>query len=250
MQIDPTRTKMIRIQYERQLTSLYKYFAKKHIPRLIQAVIEEQQKHKNQKHSMGITDDVDKYLDIRINGYILTPSKNITKHNITEAYTKGVKKANKDLQRGDSLIPLHELTPGDYEAITNLMEINFNRIKDCTTNMKNAITYSCTKGVMNGWGSDKIAYELMHNVEGNNNMGIVRARMIARTETINAYNTASETRYKSNGYTRKDMVWITAFDERTCDECVGNDEKTIETIGEIPPVHPNCRCSIALKTEE
>jgi SPP1 gp7 family putative phage head morphogenesis protein len=135
--------------------------------------------------------------------------------------------------------------PIDYQALILLQEINFNRIKDCTQAMQDAISYSCSKGVMNGWGPERMAQEIRRCIDGNQNMGIQRARTIARTEIISAYNAASETRYKAAGLTRDKMIWITALDDRTCEICAPRDGKTIAEIGEIPAAHPNCRCCIA-----
>ena len=92
---------------------------------------------------------------------------------------------------------------------------------------------------------DRIASAIRKGVDGNGSMGIVRARMIARTEVINAYNVGAKKRYEQAGLTEKDMVWITTFDERTCVICSGYDGMLISKTGEIPPAHPNCRCTIA-----
>ena len=245
MKYDPTRTRMLREQYSKQLTSLYSKFGKQIIEPLTKFV-QLQQQSKMQKKSMAVNFNIDKMLEISIEKNINQPSKKIISVNITQAYKKGARDAKGKIPKeNEPLTPNERLTPVDYEVIILLQENNYNRIKDCSNAMKNAITYSCTKGVMNGWGADKIAYEIRNNIEGNSNMGIIRAKMIARTEIITAYNQGAETQYKAAGLTRKQMIWITAIDERTCDECIGNDEKTIDEIGELPPVHPNCRCSIA-----
>jgi len=141
------------------------------------------------------------------------------------------------------------LTPLDWESLILLQDINFNRIKDCTLNMQNAITYSCNKGVLEGWGANKIAYEIRNNVDGNQNMGIVRAKMIARTEIINAYNQGKMNMYRQAGLTQYE--WLTALDERTCEECTELDGKVFDIgNGQVPPIHPNCRCTTLAVVEK
>jgi len=245
MKYDPTKTRSLREQYSKQLINLYSEFGKQIVEPLTMFV-QLQQQLKTKKKTMAINFNINQILEISIEKNINQPSKKIILKNIVQAYKKGSKNAkNKLPDENKPLIPSERLTPIDYEVITLLQENNYNRIKDCSNSMKDAITYSCTKGIINGWGADKIAYEIRNSIEGNSNMGIVRAKMIARTEIITAYNQGAETQYKAAGLTRKQMIWITAIDERTCDECIGNDEKTIDEIGELPPVHPNCRCSIA-----
>jgi SPP1 gp7 family putative phage head morphogenesis protein len=99
-----------------------------------------------------------------------------------------------------------------------------------------------------------------------------RAELIARTETLRASNRGSLEGYRQSGVVEK-LVWITFFDERTCPWCedmdgtvVGiddgffdqGDEYTIadkegedhtmtldyEAV-ESPPLHPDCRCTLA-----
>lgn len=87
-----------------------------------------------------------------------------------------------------------------------------------------------------------------------------RAEMIARTETMYALNQSTLQEYKDDDI--EYVEWLTAFDDRTCDEksgpeielpdgsvvygCEAMDGKIFK-VDEVPaiPVHPNCRCGIA-----
>jgi SPP1 gp7 family putative phage head morphogenesis protein len=239
MKHDPTRTKLMRIQYSSQLTRLFKKFRKETLNTLVESVVKEQEKRRSW------TDDTNYYLETQTTKFILTPSKDVIKRNIRRAYN-----ASKDKARREIPFELgKDMTPLDWESLILLQDINFNRIKDCTDNMRNAITYSCSKGVLEGWGANKIAYEIKNNVDGNPNMGITRCKMIARTEIINAYNQGKMNMYKQAGLTQYE--WLTALDERTCEECTDLDGKVFNIgNGQIPPIHPNCRCTTLAVVEK
>lgn len=70
----------------------------------------------------------------------------------------------------------------------------------------------------------------------------VRARMVARTETIAASAEGTLEGYMDAG--AEQVEFYTAIDERTCDDCMaehGREYKTGESSGVIP-LHPQCRC--------
>ena len=186
-------------------------------------------------------DDIDRYLNDYAESDILRPSESSIRRNIIKSYKRGRSRTAGSIL--DAKIAA-DLTRGDWIAITLLQDINYNRIKDCTTNTSNAIKYSLNRGVLEGWGTTRMAYEIRRNITGNQGMGIVRAKMIARTEVINAYNRASMLVYEQAGIPDSEIEWISAMEERTCDVCMGYDGKPISVIGEIPPIHPNCRCTI------
>lgn len=78
-----------------------------------------------------------------------------------------------------------------------------------------------------------------------------RAMVIARTETNRASNQGSLASYKASGLvTAKE--WLTAEDDLVSPECEENGEAgeipldaKFPSGDECPPVHPNCRCTIA-----
>jgi HK97 family phage portal protein len=76
-----------------------------------------------------------------------------------------------------------------------------------------------------------------------------RANRIARTEVLKASNEAT-----LQAYIQSDVVdakeWLTAFDERTSEECAELDGE-VQPLGkdftggiDAPPLHPNCRCTL------
>lgn len=87
-----------------------------------------------------------------------------------------------------------------------------------------------------------------------------RATTIARTETIAAANAGQQAAWQAAqraGLLPLDMkrTWITTPDDRLCPQCqavggqvVGIDEPFRTPLGAVmnPPLHPNCRCAVAL----
>lgn len=73
-------------------------------------------------------------------------------------------------------------------------------------------------------------------------VGINRAVLIARTETMRAVNDGVLDRYKKSDV--QYVKWLAAGDERTCPDCKDLDGK-IFPIDEVPPCpkHPSCRCT-------
>jgi SPP1 gp7 family putative phage head morphogenesis protein len=67
--------------------------------------------------------------------------------------------------------------------------------------------------------------------------------MIARTEIIRTYNQGAINQYKKVGVTK--WKWLTAYDDRTCEQCASLDGKIFKMGAPQPPLHVNCRCSVA-----
>lgn len=84
-----------------------------------------------------------------------------------------------------------------------------------------------------------------------------RADAIARTEIMDALNEGQQAAWMqaqddgvlTDGATKE---WITTPDELTCEYCAPMDGKTVPIGDEFsegdPPLHPNCRCTIAIGT--
>lgn len=126
-----------------------------------------------------------------------------------------------------------------------------------TTNKKLSATLN--EGVANGESIDDLA----SRVEDVFNMtDRSRSVLIARTETSRAVNFATGEAYRQSKVV-EGKQWLTAMDERTCDECESMDGKIVDVddnffdqgdeyrglvfdyddVGE-PPLHDMCRCTI------
>ena len=139
----------------------------------------------------------------------------------------------------------------------------------------NRHTQSLVRGVVaNGIAAGEPGNTIQRNIRGifasetAEDIGRYRATLIARTETIWAMNEGAVIGYKQSGVVSQ-VEWLTAQDERTCQFCEPMDGR-VQTLGtsfyemgtemegrdggllkftaepiEHPPLHPQCRCSLA-----
>ena len=126
-----------------------------------------------------------------------------------------------------------------------LMERNLGALKGLTDSMGNDIVRELTDGMAKGEGIQ----QLTKRIDGAVDVGIVRARMIARMETLYAFNASAKDRYRRNGIGT--VEWVAAMTANTCDRCRALDGKRFK-LGEEPdiPLHPNCRCTLIPIVEE
>ncbi|NLD32753.1 MAG: minor capsid protein, partial [Trichococcus flocculiformis] len=74
------------------------------------------------------------------------------------------------------------------------------------------------------------------------------ANRIAVTETARVQSETAQESFRKGGFEK--MIWITEMDERTCGVCGPMDGEIFDVDGaqiggELPPMHPFCRCSVA-----
>jgi SPP1 gp7 family putative phage head morphogenesis protein len=99
-------------------------------------------------------------------------------------------------------------------------------------------------GVALGEHPNRIARRMKAAMDGN----LVRARMIARTETLRAYRESTRRYYEENSKVVKSWIWHSALGVRTCAACWamhGREFPFSEPMG----THPNCRCAMVPKTK-
>lgn len=95
------------------------------------------------------------------------------------------------------------------------------------------------QGVAEGRPTDAITGDLRLR------LGVVKSRadVIARTESLRAYNTASNQYYAANGI---DLVlWYATADDRTCPICNARAGRIYKRASTNAPAHPRCRCYLA-----
>lgn len=243
---DPTRTKMLRLSYQRKLSNLFRIFRKNCIPKLSILIDSYYQKFtfSREKKLLGLQDDADRIIDDEIFRNIHRPAPEVIDKYITQSYRRGSERAAEELE-GYGIPVAKDLTFLDLEVLNDLKSRNFSLVRGATEDMKKEMLRIISDGVIAGRNPNDIARDLSKTVD---KIGIRRARLIARTEIIKSYNTAVATKYKSSGV--KKFRWLAAIDPRTCPECVRRDGRVFEWGEEMPPLHPDCRCTILAVVED
>lgn len=98
-----------------------------------------------------------------------------------------------------------------------------------------------------GWSNERLAAQIADSYAFSKD----RAMTIARTETQMASNGGAVNGYRASGVV-DGKIWLTAEDDLVSEECQENGDAgviglddTFPSGDDAPPVHPNCRCSIA-----
>lgn len=126
------------------------------------------------------------------------------------------------------------------KEVREILEVSVrNDIASLTADMQQVITRELIDGISAGEG----ARDLTRRLQDATGMERNRADIIARTETMEAFRQSSTDQYGRYGITEEE--WLTAHDDRVCDECAALDGKKFP-IGEAPRVHggtnARCRC--------
>ena len=237
MKSDPTRTKMLRISYEKMLIRKFKQFIHNIIP-MLKPVIKQQQNNMYTFATREIETIVDYELYVTVENHLNFDIERYT----NQAYKRGIGNAKTEIQRAShgQIIPSEFVTPLDVEAMNILRDNNVVLVKNVGYDSRKNIVRIINEGILQGQGIPKIARNLKKNIS---DLTSKRSKVIARTEIIRGYNQASINRYKNNGI--RMYEWLTAFDDRTCDDCAGMDGSRHPVDGGVrPPLHPNCRCTV------
>jgi len=174
---------------------------------------------------------------------------------IQSAYTKGLSQARADLIQAGVDVPNIAEIPGGIsgvfhqpfhaDAVGLIYSRVYSELEGVTAAMDQAISRHLAHGLAAGQGPYTIARDLVKDVD---NIGINRARTIARTEVTQTYNTAAINEYTSAERLLKEPIhvqWWTAGDDRVRAHHIERHaqiytkEEAYELIGE-----PNCRCAL------
>jgi len=165
--------------------------------------------------------------------------KTITSKYLEQGYKKGLFAAVNELKKAGIDISNYTYTTRDLETIKILQNNGFSLAKGLGDEVKKKMKTKLSELYLRGVSIQEMSKEIRAIEE----MSKYRADMIARTETIRAYNEAAVNQYKENEIEK--WIWITAIDERTCDECMALDGTEHTFDDERPPAHPLCRCAVA-----
>ncbi|MBC7128401.1 MAG: minor capsid protein [Thermoplasmatales archaeon] len=238
MKKEPTKTAGIRNNFTKELKRVFaKRFSR--LKKKLE-VIYNFQKIALKKSIKNLSiDDYFYYIDVEFSEEFEREIRAITSKYIEQGYKKGWLSAAAELKKAGIDISNYTFTTRDLEAIEILQGNGFSLAKglgdECIKRLKSKLSELYLRGAS--------IQEISKEIRKIEDMSKYRADMIARTETIRAYNEAAVNQYKENEISK--WIWVTAFDERTCDECAALDGTEHDYNDERPPAHPLCRCAVA-----
>lgn len=134
--------------------------------------------------------------------------------------------------------------PESVEKVKMLAGRVYTELRGVTEAMSQNLTRTLTDGLTQGMNPRQIATNIVKVVE---DIGIKRARVIARTEIIRAHAEGQLDSMERLGVKRLAVMveWNTAQDDRVCKLCAPLDGivVTIDEAKGLIPRHPNCRCA-------
>lgn len=170
---------------------------------------------------------------------------------IRSAYQRGVAHADLAMKEQGIADPPTDVLdavfrkPMHADALGLLFTRSFNELEGVTDAMADEMARVLAEGLSQGWNPNRMARELNDRVDA---VGLHRARMIARTETVRATNEAALNRYSEFDQRIEGVTvvaeYATAGDLRVCPECAALDGQiySLSDARGVIPVHPNCRC--------
>lgn len=259
---DPTRTTTLRARFEADATRRFKRIRSAIIEKVARENAFGLQTNRAQFEFTRTDDKVDAFMTWLheqevANGLTVRPGATVrssansawTATYVESAYQRGLQSAASKLRGAGASVsgrwveaafrrPIHADRLGIAYTRT------FSELKGIADAMDQQISRVLAEGLSRGAGPLDIARGIVDRVD---KVGVTRARMLARTEVINAHAEASLNAYQEAGLSgvQVEAEWLTAAD--ACPLCVELAEKTYtleQARGKIP-AHPNCRCAFA-----
>lgn len=170
---------------------------------------------------------------------------------LDSAYKQGIRRAKSELKGvvesalPDFLDPIQTAfnSPVHADRVGAIYTRAYSELRGITDAMDQQISRILADGLLQGYGPDKMAKAIVDRVES---IGIHRATLLARTETIRAHHLATIQEYRNAGVAGVKVLaeFSTAGDGRVCPICASLNHKiyTLDEAEGIIPVHPQCRC--------
>lgn len=256
VRIDPTKTITLRRKYEAEATRRFKTLRKE----VKDAILDTPQQIKTNAfeftRSPRKVPEFMKWLKRRVDFTIFDGVTDISTTNrawqnvyIQTAYQKGIAAAAGNLRSAGVEVSDRYISSAFYQPIHAdraglLYTRAFTDLQGVTSAMSTKMGRVLAAGILEGRGVMDIANDLVDIVDG---IGIVRARMIARSEVIAAHAEASLNVYEEAGLKGVNLQseFSTARDDAVCPECgkLAGKLFSVEEARGVIPVHPNCRCA-------
>lgn len=158
---------------------------------------------------------------------------------ITSAYRKGLQ----DAFRGDPLLAAAFNRPIHADRVGMIFTRSFSELKGIAEAMDSQISRVLATALIEGQGPMVTARRLADRVD---KIGITRARVLARTETIAAHASGTLGAYREMQVAGVNLraEWLTARDGSVCSICQALQGRvfTLDEAEGMLPRHPNCRC--------
>jgi len=225
MDVDITRTAVLRHEFERELRKLPVNAAKR-----IKALL-----------ATGLIGD-ETIAEVQ---HIITQELGAKEaHKVLNRYSmlfwkRGSEFALRQLKRAGLTLEIPSyLAVMDEETLTALRAMQLDLVTGMSETMKKDVAFQLREGMLRGEHPTKIADRIAEVAQITKN----KATRIARTEATRVFNEAASDRYKKAGIEK--FTWTAIGDERTCDICDGLDGQIFSIGSQKPPIHVNCRCTI------
>lgn len=173
---------------------------------------------------------------------------------LRSAYQKGLANAGAQMSRQgvtveDSWLQSAFFRPVHADRAGLIFTRSFSQLSGITDAMDGQISRVLAQGIVEGIGARQLARRIADRID----VGMTRARVLARTEVIAAHAEASLNSYAEAGVEGVTVLseFSTAEDDKVCPKCEeldalyganGRPLPLNEARG-IIPVHPNCRCA-------
>ncbi len=105
------------------------------------------------------------------------------------------------------------------------------------------------RGVALGSNPRTTARRMLRRIEQSHNVGLTRAMVIARTETLDAHRAASMAHEDANADLLEDWQWAATLDRRTCPSCLAQHGTRHPLDEPGPQDHPQGRCARLSRTK-
>lgn len=167
---------------------------------------------------------------------------------IDTAYQRGIRQSGAQLRRAGAEVSERWVEsafnrPIHADRVGLIYTRTFEELEGITRTMSGRISRTLALGLSEGKSPRDIARDLNNEVD----IGLNRARMIARTEVVAAHAEASLNAYAEAGVAgvSVEAEWSTTGDELVCELCqdLEGDVIPIERARNLLPRHPNCRCA-------
>lgn len=178
---------------------------------------------------------------------------------IVSGYKQGIQRAYREMQQRGLQFNLPVAATEDFssafflDTVFNMpTHINdaemlfartYSELEGITEVMDQRISRALTQGFIEGRNPRRIASTINAQVD---NIGLNRARKLARTEIIRAHHIATINSYEEAGLKRVKIKaeWASALDGRVCPDCMYLNGRVfaLSEIKSLIPLHPNCRC--------